>query len=64
MVLFDQLAAKRVDDPLLWFGGEGLSANLDPTVNTNVIGADPVTLQAFRHHASHPLRTEAHRPAT
>ena len=42
MELLDKLAAKQVDDPLLRFGGEDSSANLDPTVNTNVIGSDPI----------------------
>ncbi|MFN0315497.1 MAG: zinc-dependent metalloprotease, partial [Burkholderiales bacterium] len=42
MELLDELAAKQVDDPLLRFGGEDESANLDPAVNTNVIGADPI----------------------
>jgi hypothetical protein len=38
----DELAAKQVDTPLLRFGGEDFSAALDPSVNTNVIGASPI----------------------
>ena len=38
----DQLAAQQVNDPMLRFGGEDESAALDPQVNTNVVGGDPV----------------------
>jgi hypothetical protein len=40
--LLDKLAAKQVDDPLLRFGGEDALAYLDPSVNTDVIGSDPI----------------------
>jgi hypothetical protein len=40
--MLDALAAKQVDDPMLRFGGEDESAALDPKVNTNVLGADPI----------------------
>ena len=38
----DQLAARQIDDPMLRFGGEDESAELDPKVNTNVIGGDRI----------------------
>jgi len=38
----DRLAAKQVDDPALRFGGENDPADLDPTVNTQVLGSDPI----------------------
>jgi hypothetical protein len=38
----DELAAMQVGDPMLRFGGEDDYATLDPMVNTNVIGADPI----------------------
>ena len=38
----DEMAAKQIDDPMLRFGGEDDSATLDPKVNTNVVGGDPV----------------------
>jgi hypothetical protein len=38
----DELAARQIDDPMLRFGGEDDSAALDPKVNTNVIGGDPI----------------------
>ncbi|MSQ58235.1 MAG: hypothetical protein EXR36_00885 [Betaproteobacteria bacterium] len=37
-----ELAAKQVNDPKLRFGGEDSSAHIDPGVNTNVIGANPI----------------------
>jgi hypothetical protein len=40
--MLDQLAAKQVDDPMLRFGGEDEAAALDPKVNTNVVGGDPI----------------------
>lgn len=40
--VLDRLAAKQVDDPMLRFGGEDEAASLDPKVNTNVVGGDPV----------------------
>ena len=38
----DDLASKQVDDPMLRFGGEDDYASLDPKVNTNVVGGDPI----------------------
>jgi hypothetical protein len=36
------MAARQVDDPMLRFGGEDEWAPLDPKVNTNVVGGDPL----------------------
>jgi hypothetical protein len=38
----DRLAARQIDDPALRFGGENNAANVDPTVNTQVLGSDPI----------------------
>ncbi len=38
----DELASKQVAEPMLRFGGEDDFATLDPGVNTNVVGADPI----------------------
>ena len=38
----DQLAAQQVNNPMLRFGGEDDAATLDPQVNTNVLGSDPI----------------------
>jgi hypothetical protein len=38
----DELAARQVDDPMLRFGGEDDTAAIDPKVNTNVVGGDPI----------------------
>jgi hypothetical protein len=38
----DELAAKQVEDPMLRFGGEDDFATIDPKVNTNVVGGDPI----------------------
>ncbi len=38
----DKMAARQVDDPMLRFGGEDDYATLDPKVNTNVVGGDPI----------------------
>src|SRR5262245_26511978 len=38
----DRLAARQVDDPALRFGGENDPADVDPTVNTQVLGSDPI----------------------
>ncbi|MEO8166163.1 MAG: zinc-dependent metalloprotease, partial [Betaproteobacteria bacterium] len=38
----DELAARQIDEPMLRFGGEDDFATLDPGVNTNVVGADPI----------------------
>ncbi len=36
----DEMAARQINDPMLRFGGEDNSAEIDPTINTNVIGGD------------------------
>jgi hypothetical protein len=38
----DRMAAKQIEDPMLRFGGEDAVAPLDPTVNTQVLGSDPM----------------------
>ena len=38
----DRLAARQIDDPALRFGGENDAAEVDPTVNTQVLGSDPI----------------------
>jgi len=38
----DRLAARQLDDPALRFGGENDPAGVDPTVNTQVLGSDPI----------------------
>ena len=38
----DQLAAQQITNPMLRFGGEDDAAALDPQVNTNVLGSDPI----------------------
>ncbi len=38
----DRIAARQIDDPTLRFGGENDPAVVDPTVNTHVLGADPI----------------------
>jgi len=38
----DRMAARQVSEPMLRFGGEDDFAALDPSVNTNVLGADPI----------------------
>jgi hypothetical protein len=38
----DEIAARQVSDPLLRFGGEDTAAEVDPTVFSNVLGADPI----------------------
>ena len=38
----DAMASKQVEDPMLRFGGEDDFATLDPKVNTNVVGGDPI----------------------
>ena len=38
----DRIAARQVDEPMLRFGGEDDVADLDPLVNTNVLGGDPI----------------------
>ena len=43
----DELAAQQVKDPMLRFGGEDDSGLLDPKVNTNVIGGDPIASADF-----------------
>jgi len=38
----DRLAARQIEDPALRFGGENDPAKVDPTVNTQVLGSDPI----------------------
>jgi hypothetical protein len=38
----DELAAQQIDEPMLRFGGEDDYATIDPKVNTNVVGGDPI----------------------
>jgi len=38
----DRLAARQIDDPTLRFGGENDAAEVDPSVNTQVLGSDPI----------------------
>lgn len=38
----DQMAARQVTEPMLRFGGEDDWAALDPQVNTNLVGSDPI----------------------
>lgn len=38
----DQIAARQVDNPMLRFGGENATAEVDPTVQTEDLGADPI----------------------
>ena len=38
----DRLAARQIDDPALRFGGENDAATVDPAVNTQVLGSDPI----------------------
>ena len=38
----DRLAARQMDDPALRFGGENDAADVDPSVNTQVLGSDPI----------------------
>ena len=40
--LLDRMAARQLEDPMLRFGGEDAVANVDPSVTTQVIGADPI----------------------
>ncbi len=43
----DQMAARQVSEPMLRFGGEDASAALDPLVNTNLVGSDPIVAADF-----------------
>ena len=40
--LLDAMAARQINEPLLRFGGEDALERLDPTIGTNVLGADRV----------------------
>lgn len=40
--VLDEMAARQIKDPMLRFGGEDSVAELDPTINENVLGADPI----------------------
>ena len=43
----DRMAARQVDEPMLRFGGEDDVAFLDPQVNANVLGDDPIAAAAL-----------------
>ena len=40
--VLDKLAARQIEDPALRFGGENDPAAVDPSVNTQVLGSDPI----------------------
>jgi len=40
--VLDSLAATQLEDRLIQFGGEDAIAPLDPSINTNVLGSDPI----------------------
>ncbi len=42
LVLLDEIAARQVSNPLLRFGGEDAAAEVDPSVYSNVLGADAI----------------------
>ncbi len=42
MTLLDEIAARQVSNPLLRFGGEDAAAEVDPSVYSNVLGADAI----------------------
>ncbi len=41
-VRLDQLAAQQITNPMLRYGGEDEAAAVDPQVNTNLVGSDPI----------------------
>jgi len=43
----DKMAARQVDDAALRFGGENDAAEVDPTVNTQVLASDPIEAADF-----------------
>jgi len=43
----DKIAARQIIDPMLRFGGEDLSAQSDPTVQTEDLGSDPVAATRY-----------------
>jgi len=43
----DKSAALQIDDPTLRFGGEDVAAEYDPSVNTQVLGSDPLASTAL-----------------
>ena len=45
--MLDRMAARQIEDPMLRFGGEDAVAPLDPTVNTQVLGSDPMRLPSW-----------------
>jgi hypothetical protein len=40
--ILDKMASRQVDEPMLRFGGEDYAGIFDPSINTNVLGADPI----------------------
>ena len=40
--MLDRLASRQIEDPTLRYGGEDAVAPIDPTVNTQVLGSDPM----------------------
>ena len=40
--MLDVFAARQVEEPMIRFGGEDESANVDSTVSQNVLGSDPI----------------------
>ncbi|MFO1320190.1 MAG: zinc-dependent metalloprotease [Burkholderiales bacterium] len=40
--VLDEWASRQIEDPSLRFGGEDAAADLDPAVNTQVLGDDPI----------------------
>src|SRR5215470_16253387 len=40
--VLDRMAARQIEDPSVRFGGEDAVAPLDPSVNTQVLGSDPM----------------------
>ncbi len=38
----DRMAARQIDEPMLRFGGEDDVSDIDPQVNENVLGSDPI----------------------
>jgi len=42
VILLDEIAARQVSNPMLRFGGEDEAAEVDPSVYSNVLGADAI----------------------
>src|SRR5579862_9420330 len=43
----DKIAARQVDDPMLRFGGESPNAAVDPSVQTEDLGSDPIEATTY-----------------